>query len=979
MVYYVRFTVKDIHVGRSLIYEHLRSIQPPTARVGIACVYCDNQQQRIQTPENILASLWPQLHDSGKDDNLPVMIKNLYTAYTVSGTRPDLDQIKLVLQSTINDLEKAFILIDGLDECSDPEKQETILEPIMAIVAASNSGKRKVGVLITSRLQDDSLDAMSMQIRATEEEIKSMVLRRITMPRSFSKSLRDRVAESSEIQSKIIDTTICKADGMFLFADLLLKSLASAVSVTGLYETLDGMPRSLDEYYEAVWNRISSQEPHLEELAVHTISWMYHAERQLNVEELRHALAVRLDDEAFNADSLVALPAILDACHGLVVAEEHSQATRFMHSSIRDFFQKRLDRLLKDAPAYLAKTCLTYLCLDIFQQEKCDFASSEAVDLYAKPGEIIEEKRILAFRLQQYPFLDYASENWGFHACGDLEKSCEELVIKIIEFTASLYPIENAHMVHPLNRRHVSHDCKDVLPLRVAVSFRLERTACLLIDICAKACQTLEIPHMLLAILEAIEMGLLSVVEALLKFGVDPFPASELPLTILDRTFLYPNERPKTALDKSVHYGHKEITDLLLTRGSLESSTQMTMDYTYAVLAENTSVLDKYLRFFMSEDRGRHDRLNEILHLASRKGKVKCIVFSLENGAFIDSESEEDETGSTALGLAILYGQSHAVEYLLKAGADVLAKYWDQPEDEGCERSLLYGAITSERVFQARLELINEFTLAFSSANINDSGIAAFEKRLKAWLTMEPEPLKLLENLAFMEAIGEDSEHARIIELLLDHGLDVSAREEDGRSLLHLSVISKSRVNAILQYLKRKPQANLNINVRDKYGRTPLHYAAAACNPEAMELLIKEGADVLATDNDGVTALHFAVYSPRCIRLIKQHGGSVNNHHVHLGTPLGFARSIDDPNIHAIEVLESITAETDESGSIEMEMLQGHRNLPDAGSKVFKELVWWISMQKEKYMVLCRSNIEMYLHGSQQQGYMDEMARRMPK
>ncbi|KAL8749726.1 MAG: hypothetical protein Q9184_006691 [Pyrenodesmia sp. 2 TL-2023] len=256
-----------------------------------------------------------------------------------------------------------------------------------------------------------------------------------------------------------------------------------------------------------------------------------------------HALATRLGDKVFCTEGLIKITDIVKACQSLIVLETHSQLVRLMHSTIREFFQKHHDRLFKNSPAYLTRTCLTYLRLDVFEANTCDYISLEDADAHAKPGEKIERERFSYYRLLTYPFLDYGVENWSYHAAGSHEESC---FLAIMAFLGSNHALENAHMVrpqvfHPSRRPRSAFDLKDLFLLRVVISFGLQASACFLVEPSLPKEEAVQLmrEHIRLALLEAMENGQVTVVNALLHAGIVPSRAGELPLTVLDRTFLY--------------------------------------------------------------------------------------------------------------------------------------------------------------------------------------------------------------------------------------------------------------------------------------------------------------------------------------------------------------------------------------------------------------------------------------------------------
>ena len=118
--------------------------------------------------------------------------------------------------------------------------------------------------------------------------------------------------------------------------------------------------------------------------------------------------------------------------------------------------------------------------------------------------------------------------------------------------------------------------------------------------------------------------------------------------------------------------------------------------------------------------------------------------------------------------------------------------------------------------------------------------------------------------------------------LLIEHGANVMAQDNDGWTPLHWSMLMGS-VN-ISHFLI---EHGVDLTAQDGDGSTLLHWAVGKGSVDLTHMLVEHGADLAAKDNHGSTPLHWAVLneSVDLTRLLAEHGADATARDNHGWTP----------------------------------------------------------------------------------------------
>ena len=265
----------------------------------------------------------------------------------------------------------------------------------------------------------------------------------------------------------------------------------------------------------------------------------------------------------------------------------------------------------------------------------------------------------------------------------------------------------------------------------------------------------------------------------------------------------------------------------------------------------------------------------------SRAEPAHAVTTLVEAGAQVDARMSD---GRTPLHVALGADRPATVMRLLEAGADPAARdrAGNLADPTACER---WGTATF-----------------FATA-----GVEIVTACLEAGA--DPNPWPRMEYYTWPTLLHLASVHARdstVISALVRAGTDVDVRDRFGHTPLHEAAEfgTPAAVRALLN-AGADPRAKvrkLGPSFDSRGDRTPLHLAASNPNPDVAALLLAAGAHVDAPERRGYTPLHTAARNPNpeLAKLLLEAGANVNARMFNGFTPLHLAAGNPNPEVPAL-------------------------------------------------------------------------------
>ncbi|KAI0976556.1 hypothetical protein F4678DRAFT_413747 [Xylaria arbuscula] len=349
--------------GKSVICASLIDLMQESS-ITTLFYFCKYYQ--ADTSSKILKTLVLRIIESSPD-----LAAIAYTEFVQKYHEPSLKILRTMLtgsgdkQGLLHGIPACRIVVDGLDEC-DAKEQKYIVEDLLQLLSL-NSKDCNCKLLMSSR----DVPEIARAIRRKRRNIGVVSLSNENHSvnntiRSFTECrLRDLAEEKESLQigdklvEEMVEIMINKAEGMFLWARLVLDSISDVDSVKELHAAITSMPSELPQLYARILEALCPTDRDGRRSKVMSIlAWLVFARRPLKRHELLHGVSITPETPVLDKWNLLD-GSVIDKCKPLV--EELADGNiALIHFTVEEYLRtQRLDPDIWEEK--IAFTCVTLL------------------------------------------------------------------------------------------------------------------------------------------------------------------------------------------------------------------------------------------------------------------------------------------------------------------------------------------------------------------------------------------------------------------------------------------------------------------------------------------------------------------------------------------------------------------------------------------------------------------------------------------
>ncbi|KAL1846019.1 hypothetical protein Daus18300_014380 [Diaporthe australafricana] len=294
---------------------------------------------------------------------------------------------------------KPGAVLDGLDECDTKERRSMvkfIRETVEALPAADMDSIRCLFVSQDDREAKKDLSnipSTSICPSDTKHDINSFVT-------IWKDKIEKKFGNLQGMKSDIAKIVTARAQGMFLFAKLVMENLYEQTSKANVMSELENFPTGLDQAYERILERILNQNTSTRKNdAQRLLQWLVCTKRPLKWYEFQATVCVDLEEGEYDPSEFsrrIWRETPKDLCGSLI--EYHKDETvEFVHPTAREYLIRTKQVLPSESHFQITSLTLGYLNLP---------PADHAADV-----EMTRQSLMAGF----FAYLEYAVACWSLH------------------------------------------------------------------------------------------------------------------------------------------------------------------------------------------------------------------------------------------------------------------------------------------------------------------------------------------------------------------------------------------------------------------------------------------------------------------------------------------------------------------------------------------------------------------------------------
>ena len=580
-----------------------------------------------------------------------------------------------------------------------------------------------------------------------------------------------------------------------------MRRILDQTHLSGIRKALLSIPNDIRAIVRSALKMIELQDKSRAELAKQALALLTAAQSPLTSGAMCHALGLAkvLDRKKrplkLNIDKIPNSESIIECCMGIIKMDPTTKFVTLAHyDMLLEMREHRVQLFAPEPTEWLARTCIAYLSLSDFSKGPC-----HELDTFRKC-------------LEEFPFLDYASRYWGYHARVALSLGTPD-----VDISDDIYCFLKTPMNHALSLQVsesgpegkqtslVLHEEKflRVSELQSATRQRLTTIAQTIVetspdmiskqDLCGRT-----------ALHEAALAGWEDIVTLLLEAGTNCSLEDDEGKTPFDYAAKGGHAKVISILEGRTDGSQAQQVTSLVSQGARSRDDQKKLEEALwdAAEAGNSSVVEQLLQIFVNPN-AKKDDISAVTIAARRghKGVVRLLLDAKGKHSDLDGLSSD----CIPLHQAIKNGHEHVAATLLQFGANIQTL-------DNFGRTALFETLDTPDIRGAALLLKKGIDISCRDF-VGDN---------------------VLHDAARRGIV----EHAS---LFVDQGMEVALPNKEGLTPLHLA--ARHGHYGVARILFRKSAAVENI---DSTGQTPLMYAASAGNTALCDTLLCLGASINA-------------------------------------------------------------------------------------------------------------------------------------